>query len=315
MISVIVPVYNAELYVRRCVDSILAQTYTNFELLLIDDGSVDGSGKICDEYVAEDNRVRAFHKQNGGVSSARNFGLDNARGEYITFCDADDYVGKDWLSAFNKAISNYVDIAFQGYNLIRDTGVDKRIPSSFVGCNNKELQSGILNLFQNKCYGYICTPAFKKSLIDNNNLRFDESSFLNEDVQFLSKFLESVISFEIISEANYYYYCPNVGKSYKGDIYHSALFTCRSFYVVFKGDIPDIICLRYFPYVRDGAIDYIITGKTLDEFHKYIYIYMAQKLDKNRRIKDKIRNILILREWKLKVIPILGLKAIRMFTR
>ena len=90
-ISVIVPVYNTEQYLRRCIDSVLAQTYKDFELLLIDDGSKDSSGAICDEYAAQDARVRVFHKENGGVSSARNVGLDNAQGEWITFIDSDDY--------------------------------------------------------------------------------------------------------------------------------------------------------------------------------------------------------------------------------
>ena len=89
-ISVIVPVYNVEMFLRRCIDSILAQTFTDFELLLIDDGSKDKSGEICDEYATKDVRIRVFHKQNGGVSSARNVGLNHAIGEYICFCDADD---------------------------------------------------------------------------------------------------------------------------------------------------------------------------------------------------------------------------------
>ena len=101
-ISVIVPVFNAEKSLHRCVDSILTQKYTDFELLLINDGSTDSSGAICDRYAAKDSRVRVFHKENGGASSARNLGLDNARGEWITFCDSDDFVDKDWLK-------NYID--------------------------------------------------------------------------------------------------------------------------------------------------------------------------------------------------------------
>ena len=96
-ISVIVPVYNVEKYLHRCVDSILAQTFTDFELLLINDGSKDSSGVICDEYAAKDSRVLVFHKENGGVSSARNMGLDNAKGEWISFVDSDDWVEKEYL--------------------------------------------------------------------------------------------------------------------------------------------------------------------------------------------------------------------------
>ncbi len=96
-ISVIVPVYNVEQYLPRCIDSILAQTFTDFELLLIDDGSRDNSGKICDEYAEKDSRIRVFHKENGGVSSARNVGLDNTCGEYVSFIDSDDWIGPSFL--------------------------------------------------------------------------------------------------------------------------------------------------------------------------------------------------------------------------
>jgi Glycosyltransferases involved in cell wall biogenesis len=100
LISVIVPIYNCENYINQCVDSILAQTCTNFELLLIDDGSSDNSGIICDEYAKKDARVKVFHKENGGVSSARNLGLHEAKGEWIAFVDADDWIKDTYLSDF-----------------------------------------------------------------------------------------------------------------------------------------------------------------------------------------------------------------------
>ena len=89
-ISIIVPIYNTEQYLPRCIDSILSQSLTDFELLLIDDGSIDGSGAICDAFAEKDNRVRVFHKENGGVSSARNLGLNEAKGEWVCFVDSDD---------------------------------------------------------------------------------------------------------------------------------------------------------------------------------------------------------------------------------
>ena len=101
-ISVIIPVYNAESTLRRCVDSVLAQTFTDFECLLINDGSKDKSGEICDEYARKDSRVKVFHKENGGVSSARNVGLDNARGEWVSFVDSDDWVEGDILESMYK---------------------------------------------------------------------------------------------------------------------------------------------------------------------------------------------------------------------
>ena len=95
LISVIVPVYNVEQYLPKCVDAILAQTYGNLEVILVDDGTPDGSGRICDEYAARDNRVQVIHKENGGLSSARNAGIDIARGEYLGFVDSDDCIAPD----------------------------------------------------------------------------------------------------------------------------------------------------------------------------------------------------------------------------
>ena len=94
-ISIIIPIYKVEKYIRECLDSILNQTFTDWEALLIDDGSPDNSGVICDEYAAKDNRFKVFHKENGGVSSARNLGLEKATGEWVTFIDADDWIEKE----------------------------------------------------------------------------------------------------------------------------------------------------------------------------------------------------------------------------
>ena len=107
MISVIVPIYKVEKYLRRCVDSILNQSYTDFELLLIDDGSPDNCPQICDEYARRDDRVRVFHKPNGGLSDALNYGIDRMKGDYVSFIDSDDYVGPDYLKILMDLISEY----------------------------------------------------------------------------------------------------------------------------------------------------------------------------------------------------------------
>lgn len=108
-ISIIVPVYNTEKYLHRCIDCILAQTFTDFELLLIDDGSTDKSGVICDEYVAMDSRVCVFHKDNGGASSARYLGLNNAKGNWITFVDSDDSIRFDTLEVLFNSLDENID--------------------------------------------------------------------------------------------------------------------------------------------------------------------------------------------------------------
>lgn len=111
-ISIIVPVYKVEQYIHKCVDSILAQTFTDFELILVDDGSPDNCGEICDEYAVNDNRIKVIHKENGGLASARNAGLDIVKGDYIGFVDSDDWIEKDMYELlYNMCIKNNCDIA------------------------------------------------------------------------------------------------------------------------------------------------------------------------------------------------------------
>ena len=113
LISIIVPVYNIEEYLPRCIESILAQTYSNLELILVDDGSVDKSGKICDAYAEKDVRVRVLHKENGGSSSARNAGILLAKGQYIGFVDSDDYIEANMYQKMMDAI------ALTGCNIVQ----------------------------------------------------------------------------------------------------------------------------------------------------------------------------------------------------
>ena len=111
LITIIVPVYNSEKTLHRCVDSILDQTYQNFEILLINDGSKDHSGDICDEYAKSDTRVRVFHKENKGVSAARNTGLDNAKGAWVSFVDSDDWISSEYLNVlYKEAIVTNADV-------------------------------------------------------------------------------------------------------------------------------------------------------------------------------------------------------------
>ena len=121
LISVIVPVYNVEKYLNRCVDSILAQTYTNLEVILVDDGSPDGCPAICDAYVKKDKRVKVIHKANGGQGTARNAGLDIAKGDYISLIDSDDWIEKDFIKILhNYIINNDADLVICNYNEVNE---------------------------------------------------------------------------------------------------------------------------------------------------------------------------------------------------
>ncbi|MBR5282462.1 MAG: glycosyltransferase [Alistipes sp.] len=183
LISIIVPVYNTEKYLDRCIQSILAQTYTDFELLLVDDGSTDSSGAICDKYAAEDSRVKVFHKENGGVSSARNFGLDKARGEWIGWVDSDDYIAPNmYKHLLNAAITENADIAYCDYADIDGDLISKiEYPES----DNGKVEF-ISNYFRMPISALWVTLV-KTSLYVNNIIKFPEENYYGEDFLVTSK--------------------------------------------------------------------------------------------------------------------------------
>ena len=150
LISVIVPVYNVEKYVARCIRSIINQSYKMLDILLIDDGSTDKSGKICDCFAKHDSRIRVFHKQNGGQGSARNVGLENSKGKYITFVDSDDYVDDDYVEfLFNYIVQDNLDISCCNCRLINENVDINRINRYGVG---KKIYTAI-DAIQSSWYG------------------------------------------------------------------------------------------------------------------------------------------------------------------
>ena len=213
-VSVIVPVYKAEKYLHRCVDSILMQTFTDFELLLVDDGSPDSSGTICDRYAAADPRVHVFHKPNGGVSSARNLGIDNARGEWLMFVDADDWIDEKTMNKILKlSIQNNTDICFFEFSVVSKS-IEKS-PFSFNSiCKNEsyrifsgkiECASAIVQLEKSLAFGYTWNKLFKNSIIQDNRIRFDKRFSIQEDHLFTFEYIKYVNIITVTTYAPYYY--------------------------------------------------------------------------------------------------------------
>lgn len=224
-ISVIVPVYNVEKYLRRCLDSIVAQTYTNFELILVDDGSIDDSGDICEDYAKKDSRIKIFHKENGGVSSARNIGLDNAKGDFVTFCDSDDSVTPNWLEDFD-VLSNK-DLIIQGYKYKKATDVEytdkKFFESSDESFSRNELLEKLL-VYDN--FGYLWTRCFRRSLIEEYTLRFNTDYIVREDEDFILHFMKYVKTFKTVPTDNYLYNEPDYFSKYKKNYKSECLCAC-----------------------------------------------------------------------------------------
>ena len=209
LVSIIVPVYNAEKYLNRCIDSILSQTMTDFELLLIDDGSKDNSGRICDEYAAKDVRVRAFHKPNGGVSSARNLGLDNAKGKWITFVDADDRCSCNYLEHLLSKVDDDTDLIISYAVICDSTGEKAEVyPEYKVNATNFE------RLFVDSDMHWHTSPwakLYRASIIYENSLRFNEMMHIGEDADFLFSFMLITDKIYVSSDTDYYYTCDVSG--------------------------------------------------------------------------------------------------------
>ena len=208
-ISVIVPVYNTEKWLRRCVDSILAQTFTGFELLLIDDGSTDGSPSICD--AGKDSRIRVFHKSNEGVSSTRNLGIVNSVGVFLTFIDADDWVEPDYLENLlagkgcDLSVCNY---KIDGSDIVWNSNINN-------GIQNKD---GIRYLFisgQYSGYSFIGTNCklFKSAIITRENLRFNENISSGEDSLFVLEYFCHINDYYGTDKKLYHYWQPGCGLS------------------------------------------------------------------------------------------------------
>ena len=214
-VSIIVPVYNVEKYLPSCIDGILAQTQTNFELLLINDGSTDHSGKICDEYAKKDNRIKVFHKENGGVSSARNVGLDNASGEWITFVDADDFIKPDFIlklldyRTFDHIVGG--NIVFGERN--ENRGINKISIIKLKSHDAVKLDYGrdmtITNTF-NTPWGKL----FKTCIIKSNSLHFDTRLFYCEDLCFCLYYLSYCENVIYVPCNNYVHRLENSDKKY-----------------------------------------------------------------------------------------------------
>ena len=202
--SVVVPVYNVEKYINRCIDSILSQTYRDYELILVDDGSTDSSGRICDLYATKDSRIHSIHKKNGGVSSARNTGIDYSTAEYITFIDSDDYVEKDYLQSMMKNIEDS-DCVISG---IRFVGAVKRVDTrKLMNCYicKDSINWHFMELDRNYVFYAIYAKIYKKKIIENYNIKFSEEYSILEDSAFVMEYLGYSEKWCVIEYVGYNY--------------------------------------------------------------------------------------------------------------
>lgn len=232
--SVVLPVYGVEKYLDRCVESIIAQDFTDFEIILVDDGSKDNCPALCDEWSRKDKRIKTIHKQNAGLGMARNTGLDAASGEYIFFVDSDDYILPGMLSQCKEKIEETgCDIVFYGYKRMSKTG-DVLLdlvpgPEKELYDDKEEIKNKLLCDFLGRdpykgiSRGLrisVCTCCMNIEMLRANNLRFvSEREYISEDIYFYLELFSNLSKVVFIKES-FYCYCQNEGSltfSYKED--------------------------------------------------------------------------------------------------
>ena len=301
LVSIIVPVYNVEKYICQCIDSILNQTYENLEVILVDDGSPDNCGKICDEYAQFDKRVRVIHKENGGLSSARNAGLDAAKGDYIAFIDSDDYIAADMFATMlDIAIKDNADMVKCGFKEFDD----KSIITKKVGFDkqevleNDETGSALMDLyFGSVLYKIACNAIYVRDMAIK--VRFPEG-LVNEDNYSAGMYLFYAKRIVCINKEFYFYRNNQNGLSKTGrkkrlldvailtaklheDLIEKGL-SSRSFLCKLESKFAREIfhCVKY----SKGGVFYI---RSMD---RKLYSFVLSRLDCRRKLQMQWYKIL-----------------------
>ena len=213
-VSIIMPVYNVEKFLEKTFQSVIDQTFKDFELLVVDDGATDSSGKICDEYAQKDNRIQVFHKKNGGAPEARNVAIEKAKGKYIYCMDSDDWIEKEYIEKmYNLAEENNADIVITGFlmeyfqngkEVTYKTDVEDKVYK-----NKEEFRNNAYKYFNNSFLSLACNKLLKREIIMSNNIRFPNTKW--DDHHFNMEYLKDVNVVVISSIAMYHWYRSREG--------------------------------------------------------------------------------------------------------
>ncbi len=249
----------------RCIASILAVSENDFELIVVDDGSTDNTLDICKNFEDLDNRITVIHKNNGGVSSARNVGIDNSRGEWILFCDADDFVLTGWLNNFRFHSSGNIDMVIQGMKTNRPlTNCSEALEYALEF--NLPAVDAMKVLSDNNLLGYSVLKSFRRSVLNEYNIRFDERLKFNEDSVFVIDYLSKVRRVVSTNSIGYFYFVPDWSRKYSSG---------QNFEVYYEK------CIDYLERANVVAFNYYVHALTEILIEKFI----AKSLDRRNALK------------------------------
>ena len=274
LVSIIVPVYNTEKYLKKCLDSIINQTYSNIEIILIDDGSTDNSPKICDEYKSRNNNIKVIHQTNSGVSTARNVGLDAAIGEYVGFIDSDDYIDNNMVEKIMKEIIyDNLDIAICNLYIENENNIEMK-ELNYTDCFIERNRYPFEMYTNTSIEGFACNKIYKRSIIEKYGIRFKEGCVVLEDDLFNYQIFHhnKKLKIKYINDKFYHYVQLNTGA-------RNSSFNLKK--------------LSYLD-VRNVEID-ILSDENISADHlkaDYINVYLRMKhlAQKNRTYSAKIFN-------------------------
>jgi len=289
-ISVIVPVYNAAQFLRTCIDSVLAQTFEDFELLLVDDGSSDESGTLCDEYAESDDRIRIHHQPNSGVSAARNHGLATARGEYVTFVDADDWVDDSLLAHLvGPTLEFDLDLVVSGLAWHYQDG---RIGTSSLydtrhARTPREIGEIVVELEKRALIHGCYQKLIRRSVLDKANIRFPPLSF-GEDILFNLSYLPCVDSIYVVPDIDYHYRRNDGSTSISGQRRYEDVMAIYSGRRTSYGTMEirfEIPPLKVFDAIADNSMHNHVTALTAAYSPRYI-LPKQERIEALRRFKS-----------------------------
>lgn len=258
-VSVIIPVYNSQRTIKKCIDSVLNQTYNNIEIIIVNDGSSDDSYSICKNYSATHNNIKLLNCKNSGVSKSRNRGLNVAEGDYIQFLDSDDYLYKNTIAdKITKMNGQNVELVITDYEFIYPNGKKEKNP---VFLNN-ELMSikEYMHKFSERpttlFFGVLWNKMFKRSIIEKNKIRFDESTSFAEDFKFVLEYLKYVNNVAYINRCEYgYFYDESTDSLSKNKKLYNTLWDERkNLYILYKK------VFEYKSIFSNNIQDYILEG-------------------------------------------------------
>ena len=290
-VSIVIPVYNSKGTIIKCVNSIIEQNYSNLEILLIDDGSTDGSERICDQLAAKDNRIKVYHQINLGASAARNKGIEAATGEYLMFVDSDDYLEKNAVElcvAYQREF--YADLIIFGYFVGDNAIIDGQ---NIINLNTVETAKQVAGIRGSSIKGYLWNKFFSISIINDNKLRFDTEISLCEDALFCQEYITFCKKIIYLPFALYHYSINSTSFTHAKiskrtcsvfNAYEKILTCCDLFYK--DKELNNLLLSNYYShYILN--LQRIKNELTVEERKEFWYIYEFIKKNIFKILKNK----------------------------